>query len=465
MKRAIVLTAAALIFAAFANPVHAQSRTTVIGDEVVAVVGNSMILWSDVVEAMKSIAEQQKQRGYTSNKDPQCEALEILLMQKMLANQARVDSLEPNSGHIESLVENQIGTLMEQHGSLINLEKYYRKPVYQIRDDIRDRYTDMQLAQTMEYSIKGDVSVIPSEVDRFYKQMSRDSLPMIPEQYVYSQIVMYPPSIEDAKLRAREKLLDFRERIINGDNFGVLARLYSQDPESARRGGEMDFMPKDGFVRPFSEALEKLRVGQISSVVETEFGFHIIEVLEKKGDNYRVRHILIKPEFTSEEMAKTAQKLDSIGKIIRSGEITFEKAAEEYSQDDYSKYNGGEVTNHEIIELMGAQARETSNRFFREDLFHDHDYVRGLKPGEISTSYMTQDLRGNQQVKIVMLKEIIPPHRANINEDYAMIEDMALEAKKEKIYSEWLAKKIEAMYIRIDPKYTSCDFDQKGWIK
>lgn len=457
----------ALLFGAatVGMPKAQAQENKMIGEEIVAVVGNSMILWSDVVETMKSLAQQQRERGFTSNRDPQCEALEMLMMQKMLANQARLDSLEINSAGVSHMVENQIEQMVEQYGSVRALEAVYRKAVYQIRDDLTDRYTDMQLAQTMEYSIKNGTTIIPAEVERFYRRISRDSLPMIPEQYVYAQIVMYPPSIDDAKLRARERLLEFRERIINGDNFGVLARLYSQDPESAKRGGEMDFMLGEQFVTPFREALEKLRVGQISPVVETEFGFHVIELLEKKGERYRSRHILVKPEFTTEEMSQTARQLDSIANLIRSGEMTFEEAALAHSQDDYSKYNGGEVTNREYIELTGAQARATTNRFMREALFGDDPYVRSLKPNEISNSYITQDLKGNQQVKVIMLKEIVPSHRANINDDYGLIEDMALEAKQEREYAVWLKKKIEAMYVKINPEFARCDFENKGWIK
>ena len=464
MKRTGIFIAALFLLAA-GSAAEAKAQDRVIGEEIVAVVGNSMVLWSDVVEAMNGMAEQQRQRGFTSNRNPQSEALEMLLMQRLLTNQARLDSLETNVGQIENLVENQINQLMDRYGSMRALEEVYRKPVYQIRDDLRERYTDMMLAQTMEYTVKGKTTVIPSEVERFYRRISRDSLPMVPEQYVYAQIVMYPPSLDEAKLRARERLLELRERIINGESFRGLAVAYSVDPGSAMRGGEYDFMPKDGLQRPFGEALERLRVGQVSPVVETEDGFHIIELLEKRNDQYRFRHILIKPEYTPEEMSVTAIRLDSIAQVIRSGDMTFEAAALEFSQDNYSKYNGGEVTNREIVELMGEQARQTSNRFNREDLFGDYNAIRTLKPGEISPSYQTQDLRGNQQVKIVLLKEIVPSHRANINEDYGLIEDMALEDKKNREYAEWLNKKIAAMYIKVDPKYAGGDFENKGWIK
>lgn len=451
-----------LVFAGYCGKAMSQNKQ--IGEQIVAVVGGSMILLSDVEEAMKSMEEERRQQGYTSDRDPQCEALEMLLMQKMLANQARLDSLESNTGQIDNMIENHITTLIEDYGSMKTLETVYRKPVYQIKDDLRARYLDMQLAQVMEWNIRDKVSVIPAEVERYYKGLSKDSLPMVPEQYIYSQIVMYPPSTEQAKLRTRERLLEMRERIIKGDKFATLARLYSMDG-SASRGGEMDPTPANGFVKPFADALEKLKPGQISEVVETEFGFHLIEMLEKRGNMYRCRHILLKPEFTPEELMVGTHRLDSIANLISKDSITFAAAALKFSEDPFSKHNGGMVTNHEIVELQQAGAKQTSVRFFREQLAGDYQAIRSMKPGDISDSYQSQDLRGNQLSKIVKLNEIVPPHRANIKEDYAMIEEMALQAKQDKEYKTWLEKKMAAMYIRIDPRFRGCDFDNKGWVK
>ncbi|MDR0954504.1 MAG: peptidylprolyl isomerase [Rikenellaceae bacterium] len=464
MKR-IGLVLIALLAGVFATtaPLRAQDNTQ-IGEEIVAVVGGSMIMWSDVVEMMHLIEAQQRAEGYTSNREPRCEALEELLLQKMLANQARLDSLAADMTTVEQMVEAEVNQLMLEYGSLLAVEAALRKPVYQIRDNLREKYTDMALAQTMEMTIRSGTEVTPAEVERFYRRMNRDSLPMTPEMYMYSQIVMYPPSLDAAKLRARERLLELRQRIIDGQNFGTLARLYSVDTGTARQGGESDFTPLDGLVRPFREALARLRPDQISPVVETEYGFHIIQMIESRGNDYRFRHILIKPEYTTEEMTQTAQRLDSVGQLIRNGELTFAEAALQYSQDDYTKFNGGQVTNREIVELYGASARATTNRFTREELYGDYQALRLLKPGDISTSYMTQDVQGNQQVKIVKLDEIIPSHRANINEDYSNIEDMAIVEKQQKKYNDWLSEKIAAMYVRIDPKYQNCDFVY-DWVK
>jgi peptidyl-prolyl cis-trans isomerase SurA len=348
---------------------------------------------------------------------------------------------------------------------MVALEAVYRKPLYQIRDDLRERYMDMSLAQEMEMMVRSDVTVVPSEVERFYRNTSADSLPLIPEQYVYAQIVMYPPSLEDAKLRARERLLELRQRILGGENFATLARLFSVDPGTAIRGGEMDPTPVEGLVRPFGEALQKLRPNEISPVVETEYGFHIIQLLEKQGEIYRFRHILLKPVFTPEELMGTTHKLDSVGQLIKSGELTFEEAALQYSEDGFTKYNGGVVTNREIVELYGFGARATSERFNREDLGNDYPQIRPLTPGELSTAYVTADLRGNQQVKLIKLQEIVPSHRAGLENDYGTIEDLALRDKQDKVYAAWLKKTLEEMYIHIDERFRRCEFETQGLVK
>jgi peptidyl-prolyl cis-trans isomerase SurA len=347
-------------------------------------------------------------------------------------------------------------------------------PIYTYRELLRKRYEEQAYAQAMRNDVVSRVTVVPGEVERFYKHVDKDSLPVIGEQYVYAHITKFPSSLKDAQQRTKERLLDMRERVITGQTkFSVLARMYSLDG-SAMYGGEMEPMPASYFVRPFAEALEKLKPGQISEIVETEFGFHIIELIEKKNDLYRCRHILLRPTFTREELMEPANLLDSIANLIRLDSISFDKAALQFSDDATSKHNGGIVSNSDILERMGVYdgARMTATRFLKEDFsaqggksLDDYAALMRLKVGEVSNSFQTTDIMGNEMSKIVKLVEIIPAHTASLEEDYIRLEEMALQQKQEKIYKEWLNDKIMSMYVYIDPAYRTETFENKNWIK
>jgi peptidyl-prolyl cis-trans isomerase SurA len=347
-------------------------------------------------------------------------------------------------------------------------------PIFTYREMIRTRYEEQAYAEAMRNTIVGKITVVPGEVERFYKRVDKDSLPVIGEQYVYAHITKFPASLKEAQQRTKERLLDMRERIITGQTkFSVLARMYSLDG-SAIYGGEMEPMPAQYFVRPFAEALEKLKPGQISEIVETEFGFHIIELIEKRGDVYRCRHILLRPTFTYEELAQPANELDSIARLIRMDSLSFDAAALRHSDDVISKYNGGIVSNSDVLARMGGYggARLTATRFLKEDFsaqggksLDDYAALMRLKVGEVSDSFNTTDLMGNQMSKIVKLVEIIPAHTATLEDDYIRLEEMALQQKQESVYREWLTSKIAAMYVYIDPEYRSDEFENKEWIK
>ncbi|MCC8089423.1 MAG: peptidylprolyl isomerase [Rikenellaceae bacterium] len=443
--------------------VVAQNRQ--IAEQVVAVVGNSMILLSEVEETMRAIEQEQKERGYTIDGDVRCHALELNMMRKLLARQADIDSVYVrNSRGLEDRLNDHIDDLIIQHGSLAAVEQYYRKPVYSIKDEVRERFMEMYKAIEMEDHIRSKVTIIPSEVERYYRKLNRDSLPMVPEQYVYGHIVLYPSSSEDAKLRAKERLLELRERVINGDRFATLARLYSADG-SASSGGELDYMRKEYFEKPFGDALEKLKIGQISDIVETVYGFHLIEMMDIRNGEYKVRHILIRPEFAQEEIIENQNKLDSIGNEIRSGNISFAEAAEKFSEDKLSRFNGGIASNNELAELQLMDPKYTTTKLIRENIGLDYNIIRDLKVGEISRAQQTYDIHGNDIVKIIQLMEIIPTHRANIKDDFNYIEEYALMAKQDEVYSSWLKKIIRSMYITIDPNFQSCEFEYSEWIK
>ena len=475
MIRKIMLVAVvATAFISTMEPVSAQQRRQVMLDKVVAVVGGSAILHSEVEEYCVALKDQRRQMGYTSDRDPMSESLEALLEQKLLYNQALLDSVEVNTSDIAARIETYVQSLVTEAGGIAELEAKEHMPIYTYRELLRQRYEEQAYAQAMRQDVVGRVTVVPGEVERFYKRVDKDSLPMIGEQYVYAHITKFPSSLRDAQQRTKERLLDMRERVITGQTkFSVLARMYSMDG-SAMYGGEMEPAPSSFYVRPFAEALEKLKPGQISEIVETEFGFHIIELIDKQGELYHCRHILLRPTFTRDELMEPAHQLDSIANLIRLDSLSFDTAALMFSDDATSKHNGGIVSNSDILARMGAYdgARMTATRFLKEDFsmqggksLEDYAALMRLKVGEVSNSFQTTDIMGNQMSKIVKLVEIIPAHTASLEEDYIRLEEMALQQKQERVYREWLDDKIESMYIYIDPAYRSDDFENKNWIK
>lgn len=475
MIRKIMLVA--VVTTAFISTIErasAQQRRQVMLDKVVAVVGGSAILHSEVEEYCVALKDQRRQMGYTSDRDPMSESLEALLEQKLLYNQALLDSVEVNTSDIAARIETYVQSLVAEAGGIAELEAKEHMPIYTYRELLRQRYEEQAYAQAMRQDVVGRVTVVPGEVERFYKRVDKDSLPMIGEQYVYAHITKFPSSLKEAQQRTKERLLDMRERVITGQTkFSVLARMYSMDG-SAMYGGEMEPGPSSFYVRPFAEALEKLKPGQISEIVETEFGFHIIELIDKQGEMYHCRHILLRPTFTRDELMEPAHQLDSIANLIRLDSLSFDKAALMFSDDATSKHNGGIVSNSDILARMGAYdgARMTATRFLKEDFsmqggksLEDYAALMRLKIGEVSNSFQTTDIMGNQMSKIVKLVDIIPAHTASLEEDYIRLEEMALQQKQERIYREWLDDKIESMYIYIDPAYRSEDFENKNWIK
>ena len=466
LKKGILAVALVLLF----SGVAAQRREVML-DKVVAVVGGSSILYSEVDEYARQLVEQRRQEGYTSDRDPMNEALEALMTQKLLYNQGQIDSVAINDGDIMSRVEEQVQQMVEMEGSIPALEAKHHMPIFNIREIMRQRYEEQAYAQSMQSEVVNKVTVIPGEVERFYKSISKDSLPTIADQYVYAQITKFPKSMTAAKQRTRERLLDMRERVITrAAKFENLARMYSQDG-TAMRGGEMDPSPLASLDPSFAAALENLKPGQISEVVESQFGFHIIQMLDKRGQLYHFRHILLRPVYTSEELGESLNLLDSIADLIHKDSITFEKAALKYSDDASSKMNGGIVSNHDILERFNAfDAKLTVTKFLKEDFgrfksLDDYNALRRLKPGEVSDAYLTEDMLGNQMGKIVKLVEVIPTHTASLNEDYLRLEEMALQDKQERVFKEWLTKKIDAMYVYIIPEFRDGEFENKHWVK
>ena len=448
-----------------ATGVRAQRQVML--DKVVAVVGNSSILYSEVADYGRRLVEQRRAAGYTTDRDPMNEALEGLMMQKLLFHQAQIDSVEIDLSGIQGRVEEQLQLMIDQEGSIPALEAKYHMAIFNIREQLRQNYQEQSYAQAMQNQVTSKVTIVPGEVERFYKKTSRDSLPVIPDQYVYAQITKFPKTIVEAKRRTRERLLELRNRVMSGDaKFETLARMYSVDG-SAMRGGEIEPSPLAGLFQVYADALAELKPGQISEVVESQAGFHIIQLIDKRGNLYHSRHILLRPTYTFDELSESLRELDSLADLIRKDSITFEKAAQLHSDDALTKMNGGLVTNHDILERADAMdVNYTQTKFLKEDFANDGfhkpyvDYLAlsRLKPGEVSDAYQAEDVMGNQLSKIVKLVEIVPAHKASLENDYIRLEELALNIKREKEFEAWLDRKIAGMYVFIE-------FENKNWVK
>ena len=455
-----------------ATGVRAQRQVML--DKVVAVVGNSSILYSEVADYGRRLVEQRRAAGYTTDRDPMNEALEGLMMQKLLFHQAQIDSVEIDLSGIQGRVEEQLQLMIDQEGSIPALEAKYHMAIFNIREQLRQNYQEQSYAQAMQNQVTSKVTIVPGEVERFYKKTSRDSLPVIPDQYVYAQITKFPKTIVEAKRRTRERLLELRNRVMSGDaKFETLARMYSVDG-SAMRGGEIEPSPLAGLFHVYADALAELKPGQISEVVESQAGFHIIQLIDKRGNLYHSRHILLRPTYTFDELSESLRELDSLADLIRKDSITFEKAAQLHSDDALTKMNGGLMTNHDILERADAMdVNYTQTKFLKEDFANDGfhkpyvDYLAlsRLKPGEVSDAYQAEDVMGNQLSKIVKLVEIVPAHKASLENDYIRLEELALNIKREKEFEAWLDRKIAGMYVFIDPEFRDGEFENKNWVK
>jgi peptidyl-prolyl cis-trans isomerase SurA len=421
-------------------------------DQVVAVVGGDKILLSDIEQEALRV----KMQGMQVEDNIRCQILEEMLIHKMLLHHAQLDSIQVNEFMVESEMDRRLKYFTSQVGSEAALEKYFNKTIFQIKDDLRELIRETQLTQQMRSKIVDKVNVTPSEVKRFFKEIPKDSLPQIPEQFEYRQIAIYPPAGAEAKFMVREKLLELRERIVKGERFAPLAVAYSEDRASATRGGELGFRSRDELVKAFADAAFSLKQGQVSNIVETEYGHHIIQLIEKKNDQVNVRHILMKPVYTSDMISKAQSRLDSIAVLVRQDSTTFIRAAQRYSEDVKTRLSGGLVINP-----------QTGTALFEKEQIQPADFyaLKNMLPGEISEPFESRDQHANIVYKIVLLTRIVPAHTANINDDYAILQQMAKRVKEHEKFMGWVEKKKKTTYIRIDTEFKNCKFEQKDWIK
>ncbi|HEX3010261.1 MAG TPA: peptidylprolyl isomerase [Bacteroidales bacterium] len=425
----------------------AHSQSAVI-DQVVAIVGNKIIKQSD-------IESQYLQVRATGDDIEKCHILEVMLRNKLMVNQAAIDSIEVTDSEVENKLNEQLNYQVSQYGQDV-LEKHFGKSLLEMKDDMRTEIRDMMISQKMEEEIAGKITITPSEVKAFYNKLNKDSLPLINSKIELYQIGLYPPYSEQAIFQLKEKMLELRKRIIEGESFTSLAVLYSEDG-SAMRGGELGFTQKGAWDPEFAKAAFALKErGEVSKIIESQFGYHLIQLIEKRGDMVNVRHILMKPKADPEAVQKVITRLDSITDLIRKDSITFEKAALYFSEDKSTRFNNGLVMNP-----------QTEEPRFEMDQLNPIDYrlVKDLKIGEISQPYESVDDKGKRIYKVSMIKSRSNPHRANLKDDFDLLKNIALNNKRNTIINQWISEKIKTTYIHIDDLYKNCDLTNKEWIK
>ena len=419
-------------------------------DKVEAIIGDEIVLTSDI----ESQYLQYLSQGNIKSEGVKCEIIEDILFQKLLINQAKLDSVEVTDEEIESEISKRLDYFENQLGSVEKVEEYFGKQVSDIKLELGRVIQDQFLAQKVQGTIAVDIKVTPAEVKEFFNKHNISEIPFVPTKVEVAQIVIKPEISEDQKDKIKEKLNSFRERVYKGEDFKMLATLYSDDPGSASRGGELGFVNRGDLVPEFERAAFRLREGEISEVVESKFGFHIIQLIERRGEQINVRHILLKTKASSTALYNAKIKIDDIKKEIKEGTITFDKAIERYSEDE-SKNNGGLLLNPNTMSTMHTI----------EDMSPALKYtVENINEGDISTPTLIQMPDETKAYRILRLNKKIEAHTANLIDDFSMIKDYVTNIKKQDVLVRWIGKTIGKTYIKINQEISDCKFKNK-WIK
>ncbi|HUV01641.1 MAG TPA: peptidylprolyl isomerase [Bacteroidales bacterium] len=439
------------VFMAFMNELNSQKLV----ESVAAIIGNEVIYLSDV----ENTVNDQRRSGSRRPVDQlRCEVFEELLISKLFLDQARIDSIVVTDDMVEGELNMRMNDAIRQAGSEKTLTEYFKKSMVEIRRDIRKAILEQQIVSEVQMTIAEDINLTPAELKRFVASIPKDSLPVIPAKVQISLIQLDPPENEENKATARQKLLDIRSEILAGKSFNVLAVMYSEDPGSAVNGGEIGYKTRGELEKEYADAAFSLTKNTVSKIVETKFGFHIIQLIDRKGDLVNSRHILIRPKVTPQEAARAISKLDSIARLIRKDSLKFENAAIRFSSHKDSRINGGK--------FVSTNPSSRINWFTLDEFSREmYIVVRDMKVGEISEPFRTTDEDGNIVFRIIRLDDELPAHRANLKDDYQYLYGAALMNKRNSTYESWIRDKIENTYIKISEEFKICDFLAKGWLK
>jgi len=456
MNRVKILLLSILVLqASLAKAQQPDSLGTIV-DEVIWVVGDEAILKSDV-EAMRI---QGQQEGIRWSGDPDCAIPEQIAVQKLYLNQAIIDSIEVTESEITQGVEQYVENMVQAIGSREKLEEYYKKSMSQIRADLRETYRERQLVQGMQQKLTKDITVSPAEVRKYVQDLPQDSLPFVPTE-VEVQIITMTPRVEQEEItRIKDELRDYTDRINKGESsFQTLARLYSEDPGTARRGGELDYTGRGMLDPAFANVAFSLTdPKKVSKIVESEFGFHIIQLIDKRGEKIKVRHILRKPVVSQEAIQKALNRLDSIRTDIVDGKFSFDAGASVISDDKDTR------NNHGLMSIATQEGR--TSRFKLADLPSEvAKSVDRMEVGGISKPFQMINERGKTVCAIVKLKNRTEGHKATITEDFQVLKNLVLEKRREQVLHDWVVNRIKSTYVRINDRYRNCNFQYEGWVR
>lgn len=425
-------------------------------DEVVWVVGDEAILRSDI-EVARIQAEQE---GIKWDGDPDCRIPEQIAVQKLFLTQAAIDSIEVTESEVAQVVDQQINNWIQMIGSKEKLEEYRKQTVTQMRAELHDEFKNREVSTRMRKKLVENVKVTPADVRRYFNNVPQDSLPIIPTT-VEVQIITNEPRVPVEEInKVKDELRDYTERVQSGrTSFATLARLYSEDPGSARQGGEMDYIGRGMLDPAFAQVAFNLTdPNKISKIVESEFGFHIIQLIDKRGDKIKCRHILRKPTVPQEAVDRMMARMDSIATELREGKFPFEEGATFISDDKDTRNNKGLMSN------VTEEGR--TSRFEMKDLPTEiARVVDTLKVGQVSAPFTMINSRGKTTCVIAKLKTRTESHRAKITEDFQVMSNIVLEKERQKVIREWVQKKIKETYVRMDDRYKGCDFEYDGWVR
>jgi peptidyl-prolyl cis-trans isomerase SurA len=444
-----------LVFGALMIAGIIPARSQVLIESVAAIVGNEVIYLSDLEN---TVADMRRTEPRIPADRLRCQLFNDMLISKLFLDQARIDSIIITDDMVEGELNMRVNEVIRRAGSEQAVEEYFKKNMLEIRRDIRKTLVEQETVREVQRSIAENITITPSALKRYFSSIPKDSLPVIPAKYELSIIQVDPPANDDNKAEARQRLLDIRSQILGGKSFSVLSMVYSEDTESAKVGGEIGFRTRGELDKEYADVAFSLTKNTVSRIVESQFGFHIIQLIEKRGEMVNTRHILIRPKVKPEQAQAAMEKLDSISGKIKMDSLEFETAARRFSTHKDSRINGGK--------LVSTNPSERITWFTLEELNPEmYRIVRDLNVGQISRPFRTTDENNKEVFRIVKVDNILPAHTANLKDDYQALYNAALNTERSKAYDKWISEKTAVTYIKIGDEFKSCEFLKDGWLK